>query len=420
MYERLSALLEQYKMLTRFEQPAEGRAKIKQIAAVYGSVTDLEDKITALRNQKYYLDNALRYNHLSENGDFAKLSQARETGSWMYKMVNDPATAGKFDFGASVGKYVGPFVGTASMVYDALNFDNIQHMNDDERATFNYIYAKEGEKAAKEYLEYLEYTLNERSMNKALEWVSQKTEDAPGLASLLSTPLALMGGHGWVDVAGQNLRNKVTGNYKPIDYNRDATFFNRSSDMIRDTTERNIRDEGLRNVYQLGIGVMDSAAVDALKMIHPALGLGLAGSSAATKAMLDAKQKGATDKQALAMGIFANCFEMLVDKYGVGRLLEDGKNSLKGEGELLEKATKKISGEWFDEKTTNLANSVAAYMIMAGNSNYKQNIRYYLEEHPNWNYEQAEKRALLDAALMIAETDIDQWSGLVFPPQTQK
>ena len=66
-YERLSALLDQYKMLTRFEQPAEGRAKIKQIAAVYGSVTDLEDKVAALQKQKYLLDNMVRFNHLSEN-----------------------------------------------------------------------------------------------------------------------------------------------------------------------------------------------------------------------------------------------------------------------------------------------------------------------------------------------------------------
>jgi hypothetical protein len=139
-YERLSALLDQYKMLTRFEQPAEGRAKIEQIAAVYGSVTDLEDKVAALRKQKYLLDNMVRFNHLSENEDFAQLSQVQDGGSWLYKMVNNPSATGKFDFAASVGKYVGPLAGTASMAYDAFNFDNLQHMNDDERAIFNYVY----------------------------------------------------------------------------------------------------------------------------------------------------------------------------------------------------------------------------------------------------------------------------------------
>jgi hypothetical protein len=431
-YERLSALLDQYKMLTRFEQPAEGRAKIKQIAAVYGSVTDLEDKVAALRKQKYLLDNMVRFNHLSENEDFAQLSQVQDGGSWLYKMVNNPSAAGKFDFAASVGKYVGPLVGTASMVYDGLNYDNIQHMTNDERAIFNYVYAKEGEKAAREYLQYLEYSLNERSMNKAMDWVSDRTQDVPVLsqtvASLLSTPLALMGGHGYVDALGQKISNAFTGDDKFVDFNRDAMFFSRASDMIRNTTEQNIDDiagEKWGDLYRVGMGVLDSKAVKALKMIHPALGLSLLGSSASTQAMLDAKQRGATDEQALKMGLFGGGFELLVDAVGVGKMLETN-------GGFLEKEIKKILGEKLgkefsedfgvmtDGEITEFANSLADYMIIATNSNYEQDIQRHLAENPIWSYEQAEKRALIDAALQIAEADVGKLSSRMFSAKKEK
>jgi hypothetical protein len=415
-YERLSALLDQYKMLTRFEQPAEGRAKIEQIAAVYGSVTDLEDKVAALRKQKYLLDNMVRFNHLSENEDFAQLSQVQDGGSWLYKMVNNPSAAGKFDFAASVGKYVGPLVGTASMVYDGLNYDNIQHMTNDERAIFNYVYAKEGEKAAREYLQYLEYSLNERSMNKALDWVSDRTQDVPVLsqavASLLSTPLALMGGHGYVDAVGQKISNAVTGDDKFVDFNRDAMFFSRASDRIRNTTEQDIKDvvgEGWGDFYRLGMGLVDSEAVDRLKKIHPSLGLSLLGSSASTQAMLDAKQRGATDEQALTMGLFGGCFELLVDAIFEGK-------SQQTDISFWEKVVnEKIAGE-----AKEMLNSATAYMIIATNSNYEKDIQRYLAKNPTWSHEQAEKRALIDAALKAAEEDADDWSSLVFAPKTQK
>ena len=204
----------------------------------------------------------------------------------------------------------------------------------------------------------------------------------------------------------------MTGDYKPIDYNRDATFFNRASSTIRDTAKQKITETAgdfWGGAYQLGMGVLDSASVDALKKIHPALGFALAGSSASTKAMLDAKQRGATDEQALMMSLLSGSFELLIDKYGAGRLLQK-------DGKFLKKAANKILSWVADGETEKLANTLADYVLMADNSNYKQNIQHYLEENPTWNYEQAQKQALIDAALKLAEKDIDKLSGLVFMP----
>jgi hypothetical protein len=192
--------------------------------------------------------------------------------------------------------------------------------------------------------------------------------------------------------------------------------------MIRNTTEQNIDDnagEKWGDLYRMGMGVLDSKAVDGLKKIHPALGLSLLGSSASTQAMLDAKQRGATDEQALKMGLLGGCFEMLVDMCGAGRLLETNgrfldKGIQKIFGEVLGKKISKGLGMWTDTEITEFANSLADYMIIATNSNYEQDIQRYLAENPIWSYEQAEKRALIDTALQIAEADVGGFNSRMF------
>ena len=82
-------------------------------------------------------------------------------------------------------------------------------------------------------------------------------------------------------------------------------------------------------MYQLGMGMQDSAAVAALTVINPVLGkvgAALLGGAAGTQAMLDAVERGATDEQALTMGILSGAFEMLFEKYELDSLLGQGEN----------------------------------------------------------------------------------------------
>ena len=73
-----------------------------------------------------------------------------------------------------------------------------------------------------------------------------------------------------------------------------------------------------------------------------------------------------------------------------------------------------------DGEITEFANSLADYMIIATNSNYEQDIQRYLEENPPWSYEQAEKRALIDTALQIAEADVGKFSSRMFSAKSEK
>jgi hypothetical protein len=43
-----------------------------------------------------------------------------------------------------------------------------------------------------------------------------------------------------------------------------------------------------------------------------------------------------------------------------------------------------------------------------------------LAENPTWSYEQAEKRALIDTALQIAEADVGKFSSRMFSAKSEK
>ena len=76
--------------------------------------------------------------------------------------------------------------------------------------------------------------------------VSDATQSIPFVSqtvgSLISTPMTLLGGVGLLDAAGQKLVNKITGENKPINYNRDAMAFTKASSTIRGTVAQNIAD----------------------------------------------------------------------------------------------------------------------------------------------------------------------------------
>jgi hypothetical protein len=71
--------------------------------------------------------------------------------------------------------------------------------------------------------------------------------------------------------------------------------------------------------------MQDSAAVVELSKIHPAVAAvasGVMSDTAATQAMLDAIEKGATDEQAVRTGVLRGLLEVFVEKAEVGQLLK--------------------------------------------------------------------------------------------------
>lgn len=314
----------------------------------YNQFDDLDERIKKLEKELWWYEREEKYNAVPKNSDFAEFSttdppyfKEGPLRDWTYVAVNNPTKTRRWETAA--------YIHGVAPIYDALNYDNLHYMNDDERAIYNYLNAKEGKKSAKEYLDYLQYDLNERSTDFWEGKISDATQSAPGVsqtvASLLSTPIALLGGHGMANAFGQKIKSTITGEYKPIDYNRDAMLPAQISGAIQDTVEQNIKDstgvidldqekypalswllngKSLADVYQWGMGALDSAALKGLSKIHPAVGAvasGILSDTAGVQAMLDAAERGASDNQALTVGVLRGALEMFINKVQMGRML---------------------------------------------------------------------------------------------------
>ena len=385
-------------------------------------VGDLRSQIEALKAQKWNLKNEREYRYLGENADWAEMSQA----------AHDEATAG---FGIGIGT---GWLGKGDPVYDYINFldgskeahmadDAISggspygiydYMTDEERASYNYLYNTEGKEAASEYLGYLEYTLNQRRMGVAQENFAKMADEMPGFASVISVPANLLGGIGAIDVAGQKMvkgiKEAVTGEYAgPVDYNRETMAPTIFTTTTRGTVAQNIADrtgtiqldtqkhpvlskflngKSLGDVYQLGMSMVDSAAVAALSPYIGSAGTYLLGGSAASQGILDAVANGATDEQALTMGILNGAFELLFEKYELEHLLGADTNKLKA---FLNQAF----AESFGEAGTTTFNTIADFVVMGDNSSIMRNVAAYMEN--GLNQEEAMRQALLDAAIQV-------------------
>ena len=392
-----------------------------QLLGSYGfkSIRDVEKKLEELQSGKWEFDNKVKYDYLYENADYADKSKVATTektagfgigigtGWWgkgdpVYDYINDLEGARTKMGGSALSG------GTPYSIYD--------YMEPEEISDYNYLYNTEGKDAAKEYLDYLEYTLNARRTGTVKENAAKLADEAPVLSSAISVPANLMGGIGALDVAGQNLvksvKEGVTGEYAgPVDYNKVTMTPSAFSTTVRSTVSQNIIDstgmieldvdehpilskllngKSWADVYQLGMSMADSATIALMAPYVGTAGTYLLGGSAATQGMLDAVSKGATDGQALTMGIINGAFEVLFEKYELEHLLGADSNVLKA---LVNQALTEGVGEG----ATTIANTVADVLIMADKSEYSRNVAAYMEQ--GLSRKDAEKQALLDFAI---------------------
>ena len=384
-------------------------------------IKTLETELEQLQAGKWRLDNETKYGSLRENEDYRKLS----------RNVQDEPTA---TFGALIG---GKWMGKGDLTYDYINdigetraqidrphggdvhLQKYSLMTRDEIANYNYLYNAEGEDSANEYLKYLEHDLDARRQQRITAENAEFATDHPVLSSIYSVPANLMSGAGILDAAWQNAvkgyTEATTGEYAgPINYNSVAMTPNTISTAIRGTVAQNIADstgiidldaeehphlskllngKSLGDVYQLGMSMADSTAIAALYPVVGSAGLALLGGSAGTQGMLTAVEKGATDEQALTMGILNGAFEILAERISL-------ENLFKSDARSVVKAVLSQGGvEGTEEVSTSLLNNIADVLVMAEKSDYRSKIAAYMEQ--GLSEEEATKQALLDTAIEI-------------------
>lgn len=132
---------------------------------------DKEKEQAALREKYKLLSEELEYSRyfgygdLAENADYATMSLPGESkrGDNFFERLFDNHTATAYDYINNIGGFgdakrdegfVKSLTSESNMA-NATGFEAYDFMNDEQKATFNYIYNTQGREAAQEYLDYL-------------------------------------------------------------------------------------------------------------------------------------------------------------------------------------------------------------------------------------------------------------------------
>lgn len=393
--------------------------KIDRYRENYGSPQAVKKQMEQLQTRRYHLEQGKKYNLIPQNEDFTEKAKYSGDGSYLQNMVNNPKTADREDTAKHIFTAADPVV--IGGIIDAVSYENVHLMTAEERMIFNYLHNTQGEDAAKEYMDWLQYTLNQRSAMKLNNWVADRTQDIPVLSqawtSLASVPLRFMGGSGILDAAGQKVVNAITGDDKPVDYNRDAMMISQASSTVRSSVARQLNDVasiqldkekhpilaswfngvGIGDLYSAGMSMVDSSVVAAATAINPIAGQvasALLSASSATDTMLQSAANGATDGQAITAGLAAGFFEWFFEKYEIESLMKQGKS-------VRTAMLKQGFNEAVGEGATELCNIVTNTWLMAENSDWKQKAEEYLKQNPKLDRSQAENLAMMDMVMQV-------------------
>ena len=218
------------------------------------------------------------------------------------------------------------------------------------------------------------------------------------VSNALNLPAALDYGKQWA-------RNTFTDDYAPIDVNTPEQLMGLYRDTVRDETGKNI-EEGLGGgfggkvasfVYQTGMSWADSLANIAMSGGNTALSGVLMGSGAMASTVRSAKEKGASDSQAMGAGIAAGFFEGLFEQYSIENLSWMAKSDPRSFLDVVKNLGKSFLGEGSEELFTELANIAADTLIMGDLSDYNLGVQQYIAQGAS--EKEAKQHAAADLAV---------------------
>ncbi len=264
-------------------------------------------------------------------------------------------------------------------------------LTEEERNIYNYVLAKEGNKAADEYLKSLDRDLNKRRQESVNEGVKKMANEnkfagvAANIGSSFLTPAA------YAETIKQNVKNKITGKEEEIDPYSSAMSPVHMNNATREGIEQNMSNGG-KFMTDVGLSLLDyGAKVGTLGGAGALLNMaaGAAGSTAQ-----DAAARGGDPDQVLQTSTVAGLAEYVTEKMGLERLIKFKTMPDNVKKRIVQEMVKGIGAEGSEEAVTEVINSVADIAVMGEKSNYAQGINSYMEQ--GLNEEEAEKRARQD------------------------
>lgn len=235
-------------------------------------------------------------------------------------------------------------------------------------------------------------------------------------ATVASVPANLMSGMVFVDSALQGLTNgedAFTGSQIAVDYNRSPLAY--ASENMRAAVSKDMSEAG-QYFYNVGMSIVDFLAargvmkatgtvgknIKALGKLGKGVGnsaeMMLAG-SAANSSMRAAKERGATDAEAIGFGFLSGVAEMAGEHLSIEHLntIERAMGNAASKrtvANILKSIGMQAAVEGSEEGMTTIANTLADFVIMGDRSEYNLSVANYVAEGES--QEDAKRHALTD------------------------
>ncbi|MGM9556537.1 MAG: zeta toxin family protein [Oscillospiraceae bacterium] len=236
------------------------------------------------------------------------------------------------------------------------------------------------------------------------------------VASAASIPANLMSGMAFVDSALQGLTNgedAFTGQKQAMDYNASPLAY--AGENMRSAVSANMGKVG-QFFYDTGMSIADFLAAGGVMKATGAVGktvnaLGKAGrgvgnaaevmlaGSAANSSMRSAKDRGASDAEALGVGFLAGLAEMAGEHMSIEnlRVIENAMSKASSKrtvSNIFKSISMQAAVEGSEEGITTLANTLSDLVIMGDRSEYNLSVEQYIAEGDT--QEEARRKAMRD------------------------
>lgn len=264
---------------------------------------------------------------------------------------------------------------------DGADRSNVEQMTADEVSMYNYIYKTRGSQAAKQYIDDISGTLNERQRGVREAAARETAAEHPVLSTagtILSGPFKA------ADYAAQAADWLIDGK---IDQNASYNSHSYTSGAIRDEVSKKAEKTWGKPgsfLYQTGVSMGDflfnalvtgglGSASGMSSKAAENLSLGIMGASAAADSVVEAKDRGLSDNQAFALGTIAGLAEVITEKVSLEALLD--KTSL--EKSIAGYLAKNILSEGSEEVASDIINLFADVIISKDKSEWHRAVDAY-------------------------------------------
>lgn len=262
------------------------------------------------------------------------------------------------------------------------------------------------------------YALTQQHANEAAEMaqqVAQEAKEHPWLASAMSVGANMMAGAGALDIAAQNALNGTdpfTGEKMAVDRYTKSMVPSTVTNTIRGSVSEDMSGIG-SFLYNTGMSMADTIST---MVLEGATGLrgaseAILSGAVASQAITDAYDRGASDKEAVSLGVLYGAAEALFEHISLGNLrtfhtsAAAGKKTAKT---LVKDMLKQSFVEGSEEVCTDIANVISDAIVMADKSEINQTIAAYQAD--GMSEDEATRRAWLD---WLGQTAQDFAGGMI-------